>query len=48
MYGSSFAMVTLYPADFISLQIDPAVIPFPSPDITQPVTKISFILANSE
>ena len=40
MYGSNYCIVTLTPLDFKSLPREAAVIPFPNPDTTPPVTKI--------
>jgi len=40
MYGSNFCFVTRNPDAFSNLASDAAVMPFPSPDTTPPVTKI--------
>ena len=42
MYGSNFCIVTLYPRAFKSRPRDAAVIPFPRPETTPPVTKTYF------
>ena len=44
MYGSNFCAATLRPRDFSNRPKDAAVIPFPSPDTTPPVTNIYFVI----
>ena len=43
IYGSNFCIVTLYPLFFNNLPRDAAVIPFPNPDTTPPVTNMYFL-----
>src|SRR5690606_2653725 len=40
MYGSNFCIVVLYPLACNNFAKDAAIIPFPSDDVTPPVTKI--------
>ena len=42
IYGSNFCIVTLNPRAFNNLPNDAAVIPFPSPETTPPVTNTYF------
>src|SRR3989338_8163414 len=46
MYMSHFTLVTLYPRDCNNLAMDAEVTPFPTDDITPPITKINLLFIN--
>ena len=44
MYGSNFCAITFNPLAFNNRPKEAAVIPFPSPDTTPPVTNINLVI----